>query len=309
MSQSNGETQPPRGRVRQLRDTITERSLRARNTVQNIRPRDVGAFFRRNAFVILTVIAVIIGIILGFSLRPYKMSYREVKYFSFPGELLMRMLQMLVLPLLVSSLITGMAALDSRASGKMGIRAVVYYTTTTVIAVIIGIVMVLIIHPGRGSRDEFSSKQSIEQVSPADAFLDLIRNMFPPNLVQACTQQLSPERETPSRTHSRDKASALLRERHPAGKAHDPPSHQSMTFISEVLKKACSLLDVVPEYRAELSLKKETCTFYSTFLLPVTRVDLHIHVPPFLSFTAVKVLVVVVVMVSLSGLFVFTDLN
>ncbi|XP_010774376.1 excitatory amino acid transporter 1-like [Notothenia coriiceps] len=82
-----------------------------------------------------------------------------------------------------------MAALDGRASGKMGMRAVVYYTTTTVIAVFIGIVMVLIIHPGQGSKDEFTNQQKIEQISPADAFLDLIRNMFPPNLVEACTKQ------------------------------------------------------------------------------------------------------------------------
>lgn len=68
-----------------------------------------------------------------------------------------------------------MAALDSRASGKMGIRAVVYYTTTTVIAVFIGIVMVLIIHPGKGGKDEFTKQEKIEQVNAADAFLDLIR--------------------------------------------------------------------------------------------------------------------------------------
>lgn len=109
----------------------------------------------------------------------------------------MRMLQMLVLPLLVSSLITGMAkfpahiwylqylilalrgpgmaALDSKASGKMGMRAVIYYMTTTFIAVFIGIIIVLIIHPGKGTKDEFGKQQKIEQVSPADAFLDLIR--------------------------------------------------------------------------------------------------------------------------------------
>ncbi|XP_035382392.1 solute carrier family 1 member 3a isoform X1 [Electrophorus electricus] len=185
MTQSNCETQQPRNRMRQLRDRITERSLRMRN----INHRHVRAFFTKNAFVILTVTAVIIGIALGFALRPFKMTYREMKYFSFPGELLMRLLQMLVLPLLVSSLITGMAALDSRASGKMGVRAVVYYTTTTIIAVFIGIIMVLIIHPGKGAKEEFSTEHSVEQVSPADAFLDLIRNMFPPNLVQACTQQ------------------------------------------------------------------------------------------------------------------------
>ena len=69
----------------------------------------------------------------------------------------------------------GMAALDSKASGKMGMRAVIYYMTTTIIAVFIGIIIVLIIHPGKGSKDEFGKQQTIEQVSPADAFLDLIR--------------------------------------------------------------------------------------------------------------------------------------
>ncbi|KAK6494365.1 excitatory amino acid transporter 1-like [Huso huso] len=189
MTQSNGDNPRSRSRMEQLQERIRKRSLRAKKKVENITKDDVKGFLRRNAFVLFTITAVIIGILLGFSLRSYKMSYREVKYFSFPGELLMRMLQMLVLPLLVSSLVTGMAALDSKASGKMGLRAVVYYTSTTVIAVFIGIIMVLIIHPGKGSKDEFKKQQKIQQVSPADAFLDLIRNMFPPNIVQACTQQ------------------------------------------------------------------------------------------------------------------------
>ncbi|XP_048854305.1 solute carrier family 1 member 3a [Brienomyrus brachyistius] len=189
MARSNGEDPRAMSRMELIRQGLQLSQLKAKKTVKNMTKNDVKNFMKRNAFVMFTVAAVLFGIILGFSLRPLKMSYREVKYFSFPGEMLMRMLQMLVLPLLVSSLITGMAALDSRSSGKMGVRAVVYYMTTTFVAVFIGIIMVLIIHPGKGSKAEFGKQQKIEQVSPADAFLDLIRNMFPPNLVQACTQQ------------------------------------------------------------------------------------------------------------------------
>eukprot|EP00066_Takifugu_rubripes_P024596 XP_011613862.1 PREDICTED: excitatory amino acid transporter 1-like isoform X2 [Takifugu rubripes] len=190
MTQNHGENpQRTTAGARHIRARMQTQSLLAMKRVRSIRKNDVKGFFIRNAFVLFTISAVIIGIILGFGLRSYNMSYRDVTFFSFPGELLMRMLQMLVLPLLVSSLITGVAALDSRASGKMGMRAVIYYTTTTIIAVTIGIVMVLAIHPGRGIKDEFSKTQKIEQVSPADAFLDLIRNMFPPNLVEACTKQ------------------------------------------------------------------------------------------------------------------------
>ncbi|XP_028835233.1 excitatory amino acid transporter 1-like [Denticeps clupeoides] len=186
---------PRRSRMQLFRERIHLRSLKAKKTVEDISKEDIKSFLRKNAFIIFNISAVVIGIILGFTLRPYKMTYQEVKYFSFPGELLMRMLQMLVLPLLVSSLVTGMAGLDSKASGKMGMRAMIYYMTTTFIAVFIGILMVLIVHPGKGSKDEFTQRQKIDQVSPADAFLDLIRNMVPPNLVQACMQQFKTQYE------------------------------------------------------------------------------------------------------------------
>lgn len=66
--------------------------------------------------------------------------------------------------------------MDSKASGKMGMCAVVYYMVTTLIAVFIGIVIVIIIRPGKGSRDSpVANNGSIEPVQAADAFLDLIR--------------------------------------------------------------------------------------------------------------------------------------
>ncbi|XP_069348267.1 excitatory amino acid transporter 1 isoform X1 [Eulemur rufifrons] len=189
MTKSNGEEPKMGGRMERFQQGVRKRTLLAKKKVQNITKEDVKSYLFRNAFVLLTVTAVIVGTILGFTLRPYKMSYREVKYFSFPGELLMRMLQMLVLPLIISSLVTGMAALDSKASGKMGMRAVVYYMTTTIIAVVIGIIIVIIIHPGKGTKENMHREGKIVQVTAADAFLDLIRNMFPPNLVEACFKQ------------------------------------------------------------------------------------------------------------------------
>ncbi|XP_060701963.1 excitatory amino acid transporter 4 [Hemiscyllium ocellatum] len=189
LNEESGKRSAADSRVQRLQKAVRSRAGRAKKSLSNISRQSVLSFVKKNAFVLLTIFAVILGIILGFTLRPYKLSYREIKYFSFPGELLMRMLQMLVLPLIVSSLVSGMAALDSKASGKMGIRAVVFYMVTTIIAVFIGIVMVMIIHPGKGSKVDLHREGKIEKVQAADAFMDLIRNMFPPNLVEACFKQ------------------------------------------------------------------------------------------------------------------------
>ncbi|XP_035508530.1 excitatory amino acid transporter 4 isoform X5 [Morone saxatilis] len=182
---------PERGDLRRrLRRAMERRASSIKERMSSISRESITGFLKRNLFVLFTVAAVALGVILGFTLRPHNLSLREIKYFAFPGELLMRMLQMLVLPLIVSSLVTGISSLDSKASGKMGMRAVVYYMVTTLIAVFIGIVIVIIIRPGKGSRDSpVANSGNIEPVQAADAFLDLIRNMFPPNLVEACFKQ------------------------------------------------------------------------------------------------------------------------
>ncbi|XP_018533389.1 excitatory amino acid transporter 1 isoform X1 [Lates calcarifer] len=148
------------------------------------------AFFKRNAFVVFSVTAVALGTGLGFALRHINMSARDITYLTFPGELLMRMLQMTVLPLIISSLITGMSSVDSKVYGRIGLRAFSYYMVTTLIAVFTGIALAVIIQPGNSSRNtSVSSSGKVEAVQSVDAFLDLIRNMVPSNLVEACLRK------------------------------------------------------------------------------------------------------------------------
>ncbi|XP_029941241.1 excitatory amino acid transporter 3 [Salarias fasciatus] len=157
----------------------------------------VSSLLRRNWLLIATVLSVMLGIGLGVVVREYaNLSHLDKQYFGFPGEILMRMLKLVILPLIISSMITGVAALDSEVSGKIGLRAVIYYFSTTIIAVILGIILVMTIKPGVSqTADHIDRSGTTPNVTTADTLLDLLRNMFPENLVQACFQQYKTRRE------------------------------------------------------------------------------------------------------------------
>ncbi|KAH0519773.1 Excitatory amino acid transporter 5 [Microtus ochrogaster] len=135
---------------------------------------------------------------------PPSRSSKEISYLQFPGELLMRMLKMLILPLVVSSLMSGLASLDAKTSSRLGILTVAYYLWTTFLAVVVGIIMVSVIHPGGAAQKEMTEQSGKPVMSSADALLDLVRNMFPANLVEATFKQYrtktTPVIKSPKRT-------------------------------------------------------------------------------------------------------------
>ena len=70
----------------------------------------------------------------------------------------------------------GLSQLDPGSSGRMGSRALIYYFSTTICAAIVGIICVLVIHPGDPSiKGELGTGAENKRVSSLNAVLDLIR--------------------------------------------------------------------------------------------------------------------------------------
>jgi len=102
------------------------------------------------------------------------------------GEMFLDALKMLVVPLIISSMIVGIAGLgDIRKVGKTGLITLVYFLITTCIAVGIGLVMVNIIEPGVAV--EMTVEQVPEKVVGKEsvAITDILKSFVSPNLVQS----------------------------------------------------------------------------------------------------------------------------
>ncbi|XP_076166987.1 excitatory amino acid transporter 1 isoform X2 [Ptiloglossa arizonensis] len=123
-------------------------------------------------------------------------------YINYIGDLFLRMLKSLILPLIISSLVSAIGSLDLSLSGRIGARAIIYYMVTTISAVVLGIILVITIQPGVGNNPAIKTKSPPQNVSTIDTLMDLVRNMFPPNLVEACISQHRTEMQKPENSTS-----------------------------------------------------------------------------------------------------------
>ncbi|CAG5888887.1 unnamed protein product [Menidia menidia] len=148
----------------------------------------------KNKLQAFSLLAFVFGIGIGLILKfNTDLSEMEALYISFPGELLMQMLQTVTIPLIVTSVITGVCGLSVQASRKIAVRTATYIITTTFMAVCLGLLLVMVLEPGVVFA-KVIVKNKKNTFSTMDSVMDLFRNMVPESLMQTCFEQYKSER-------------------------------------------------------------------------------------------------------------------
>ena len=123
-------------------------------------------------------IGFIAGIVFGRMASP-----QVVGYVAPLGSIFMALLNMLIVPLVLSSLIVGVASLgDLKALGRIGVKTVVLYLLTTAAAIAIGLALGNIMQPGAGM-DLALAKATEAKAAPSLG--QVLTNMFPKNAFAA----------------------------------------------------------------------------------------------------------------------------
>ena len=126
---------------------------------------------------------ILIGICLGILLGIFGHEY--VKYTKWLGDLFLRGLQMVVIPLVFSALVMGVSSIGKSADlGRIAGKTFAYYVATTLIACVLGLLLVNLFQPGHGV--DLRLQDTVTGLDPSKvSFIDQIVAIVPDNIVKA----------------------------------------------------------------------------------------------------------------------------
>jgi len=122
------------------------------------------------------LIALLVAVIYGIFFSNY------VNYVTWIGELFLRALRMIIVPLILTSIVSGVANIgDAQNLGRLGLKTFVYYISTSFFAILTGLILVNIIQPGVGA--DLGLKSEIPELAATSGDLgDIIMRMIPTNI-------------------------------------------------------------------------------------------------------------------------------
>jgi Na+/H+-dicarboxylate symporter len=109
------------------------------------------------------------------------------------GNLFLRMLQMVSVPLIVTSLVTGVMGLSGHAVGRMFSKTLIYYVSTSMLAIITGLIMVNLIRPGLGGGIQVAGAKPGDRLANdapplGEVLFNQIETMIPANPLGALVE-------------------------------------------------------------------------------------------------------------------------
>jgi Na+/H+-dicarboxylate symporter len=127
------------------------------------------------------LIAFILAIALGLFFPQYS------SYVRWLGDIFLRALKMIIVPLILTSIISGVTNIgNTKSLGRLGLKTISYYILTSTFAIITGLVLVDIIKPGVGAN--LGLTVDVPELTAVSGGLgDIILRMIPQNIFEALT--------------------------------------------------------------------------------------------------------------------------
>jgi len=125
------------------------------------------------------LVAIVAGGLFGYFFQD------QVIYTNWAGEIFLRALNMIIIPLILCSITTGIASVGSGGNlGRLGLKTIGFYLLSTFIAIITGFVLVSVIKPGVGA--DLGFKVPVENISAvSDSFGNTLIKIVPANIFEA----------------------------------------------------------------------------------------------------------------------------
>jgi proton glutamate symport protein len=119
-------------------------------------------------------------------MNPESRRARWIWPFAFGADIFMALLKMLIVPLVLSSIVSGVASVGALADlRRLGLKTFAYYMGTSLLAVLLGQLLVNLIEPGTGA--ELGLSAAADVGSRVENPLDILRRMIPENIISAMT--------------------------------------------------------------------------------------------------------------------------
>jgi proton glutamate symport protein len=141
-------------------------------------------------------IAIFAGVLMGvwFPYNTIEPSFMH-QAFEVIGQMFIRLVAMLAIPLIISSLLIGMHSLgDGRQLGKMGIKTVFFFGLTMIVASSIAAIIAYYVQPGNRLPENFEVVLGLLPIDPTNqthltSFKDIILNLVPQNPFEALARR------------------------------------------------------------------------------------------------------------------------